>query len=45
MRSGRRPYPGGLLRAEVGADFGLYHLAAAERTSPDALAQGFASHL
>ncbi|MEU6987327.1 hypothetical protein ABZ946_28500 [Streptomyces sp. NPDC046324] len=35
----------GFLQAEVGADFGLYHLAAAERTSPDALAQAFASHL
>ncbi|MFJ3817744.1 hypothetical protein [Streptomyces sp. NPDC090056] len=41
---------GGTLRAgffqgEVDAGVGLYHLAAAERTSPDALANAFASHL
>ncbi|MFE5614170.1 hypothetical protein [Streptomyces sp. NPDC056524] len=35
----------GFLRGEVGAGFGLYHLAAAERTGPDALAQAFAAHL
>jgi hypothetical protein len=35
----------GFLQGEVGAGFGLYHLAAAERTGPDALAQAFASHL
>lgn len=35
----------GFLHGEVGAGFGLYHLAAAERTSPDALAQAFAAHL
>ncbi|MFF2902322.1 MinD/ParA family protein [Streptomyces sp. NPDC057966] len=35
----------GFLEGEVTAGYGLYHLAAAERTSPDALAQAFASHL
>ncbi|MFF8610942.1 MinD/ParA family protein [Streptomyces sp. NPDC015346] len=35
----------GFLQGEVGAGCGLYHLAAAERTGPDALAQAFASHL
>lgn len=35
----------GFLQGEVGAGYGLYHLAAAERTGPDALAQAFASHL
>ncbi|MET9427855.1 MULTISPECIES: hypothetical protein [unclassified Streptomyces] len=35
----------GFLQGEVGAGFGLYHLAAAERTGPDALAQAFAAHL
>ncbi|MEJ8632314.1 hypothetical protein [Streptomyces sp. MS2.AVA.5] len=35
----------GFLQQEVGAGFGLYHLAAAQRTGPDALAQAFASHL
>lgn len=35
----------GFLQGEVGAGVGLYHLAAAERTGPDALAQAFATHL
>ncbi|MFF3735312.1 MinD/ParA family protein [Streptomyces sp. NPDC002476] len=35
----------GLLEGEGGAGYGLYHLAAAERTSQEALAQAFASHL
>ena len=35
----------GFLQGEVGAGFGLYHLAAAERTGSDALAHAFASHL
>ncbi|MFE1545766.1 MinD/ParA family protein [Streptomyces microflavus] len=35
----------GFLQGEVGAGFGLYHLATAERTGPDALAHAFASHL
>ncbi|MFD5425617.1 hypothetical protein [Streptomyces sp. NPDC127084] len=35
----------GFLEGEVGAGFGLYHLAAAERTGPDALAHAFANHL
>src|SRR5688500_15940947 len=35
----------GFLQGEVSAGFGLYHLAAAERTGPDALAQAVASHL
>ncbi|MFE5940164.1 hypothetical protein ACFQ69_32905 [Streptomyces sp. NPDC056470] len=35
----------GFLQGEIGAGFGLYHLAAAERTGPDALAQAFAAHL
>ncbi|MDQ0847647.1 hypothetical protein [Streptomyces sp. V1I6] len=35
----------GFLQGEVGAGLGLYHLAAAERTGPDALAQAFAHHL
>ncbi|MFB7356130.1 hypothetical protein [Streptomyces gardneri] len=35
----------GFLQGEVGAGLGLYHLAAAERTGPDALAQAFANHL
>ncbi|MFF3277199.1 hypothetical protein ACFYWU_40715 [Streptomyces chrestomyceticus] len=35
----------GLLQGEVGAGYGLYHLAAADRTGPEVLAQAFASHL
>lgn len=35
----------GFLQGQVSAGFGLYHLAAAERTGPEALAQAFASHL
>ncbi|WP_331730792.1 hypothetical protein [Streptomyces sp. NBC_01174] len=35
----------GFLNGEVGAGYGLYHLAAAERTGPDALANAFANHL
>ncbi|MFC9734254.1 hypothetical protein ACFWGM_01880 [Streptomyces roseolus] len=35
----------GFLQGEVGAGQGLYHLAAAERTGPEALANAFASHL
>ncbi|MCX4489920.1 hypothetical protein OG890_39210 [Streptomyces anulatus] len=35
----------GFLQGEVGAGYGLYHLATAERTGPDALANAFASHL
>ncbi|MEV3998973.1 MinD/ParA family protein [Streptomyces halstedii] len=35
----------GLLNGQVGAGCGLYHLAAAERTGPDALANAFANHL
>ncbi|MFE8978522.1 MinD/ParA family protein [Streptomyces cyaneofuscatus] len=35
----------GFLQGEVGAGYGLYHLATAERTGPDALVHAFASHL
>jgi hypothetical protein len=35
----------GLLGGQVSAGFGLYHLARAERTGPEALASAFASHL
>ncbi|MGW4784862.1 hypothetical protein [Streptomyces sp. NPDC004230] len=35
----------GLLGGQVTAGFGLYHLARAERTGPEALANAFASHL
>ncbi|MER7784114.1 hypothetical protein ABTZ92_17920 [Streptomyces albidoflavus] len=35
----------GLLQGAAAADTGLYHLAAAERTGPDHLAQVFARHL
>ncbi|WP_331734606.1 MULTISPECIES: hypothetical protein [unclassified Streptomyces] len=35
----------GLLDGRATAGFGLYHLAAAERTGPDALANAFANHL
>ncbi|MFG2645925.1 hypothetical protein ACGFYP_33710 [Streptomyces sp. NPDC048370] len=35
----------GFLEGAASAGYGLYHLAAAERTGPDALAQAFASHL
>ncbi|MEU3706963.1 hypothetical protein AB0E82_32255 [Streptomyces anulatus] len=35
----------GFLQGEVSAGYGLYHLATAERTGPDALANAFASHL
>lgn len=35
----------GFFQGEVGAGYGLYHLAAAERTGSDALANAFASHL
>ncbi|MCX4826196.1 hypothetical protein OG883_41760 [Streptomyces sp. NBC_01142] len=35
----------GFLQGQVSAGFGLYHLAAAERTGSDALANAFASHL
>ncbi|MFJ2774892.1 hypothetical protein [Streptomyces sp. NPDC087300] len=35
----------GFLQGQVNAGFGLYHLAAAERVGPEALAQAFASHL
>ncbi|MGW8985100.1 hypothetical protein ACWGQ9_20840 [Streptomyces parvus] len=35
----------GFLQGELGAGYGLYHLATAERTGPDALANAFASHL
>lgn len=35
----------GFLQGQVGAEVGLYHLAAAERTGADALATAFASHL
>ncbi|MER6734659.1 hypothetical protein [Streptomyces puniciscabiei] len=35
----------GLLGGQVSAGFGLYHLARAERTGPEALANAFASHL
>ncbi|MCX4515943.1 hypothetical protein OHA27_38150 [Streptomyces sp. NBC_01619] len=35
----------GYLQGQVTAGYGLYHLAAAERTSTDALANAFASHL
>ncbi|WP_331736703.1 hypothetical protein OG426_55205 (plasmid) [Streptomyces canus] len=35
----------GLLGGQVNAGFGLYHLARAERTGPEALANAFASHL
>ncbi|MBD0742961.1 hypothetical protein [Streptomyces sp. CBMA152] len=35
----------GYLQTEASAGYGLYHLAKAERTSPDALANAFASHL
>jgi hypothetical protein len=35
----------GFLQGQAGASLGLYHLAAAERTGPDALAQAFARHL
>jgi hypothetical protein len=35
----------GFLQGHVGAGFGLYHLAAAERTGSVALANAFASHL
>lgn len=35
----------GLLGGEVNAGIGLYHLARAERTGPEALANAFASHL
>ncbi|MCZ4098053.1 hypothetical protein [Streptomyces sp. H39-C1] len=35
----------GFLQGQVGAGFGLYHLAAAERTGPEAMANAFASHL
>ncbi|MET7714859.1 hypothetical protein [Streptomyces sp. NPDC005407] len=35
----------GFLQGKVGAGYGLYHLAAAERTGSDALANAFANHL
>jgi hypothetical protein len=35
----------GLLGGQANAGFGLYHLARAERTGPEALANAFASHL
>ncbi|WP_327249889.1 hypothetical protein [Streptomyces sp. NBC_01320] len=35
----------GFLEGQVGAGFGLYYLAAAERTGSNALAQAFANHL
>ncbi|WP_328335748.1 MULTISPECIES: hypothetical protein [unclassified Streptomyces] len=35
----------GFLQNAVSAGFGLYHLAAAERTGPDALASAFTNHL
>lgn len=35
----------GFLQGQVDAGYGLYHLAAAERTGSDALANAFASHL
>ena len=35
----------GFMQGRPAAGFGLYHLAAAERTGPDALANAFASHL
>ncbi|MER7817120.1 hypothetical protein [Streptomyces sp. NPDC096153] len=35
----------GFLHSQAGAGYGLYHLAAAERTSPEALANAFANHL
>lgn len=35
----------GFMQATVTAGFGLYHLAAAERVGPEALANAFASHL
>lgn len=35
----------GFLGGQVAAGFGLYHLAAAERTGPEAFAHAFASHL
>ncbi|MEU0389215.1 hypothetical protein [Streptomyces chartreusis] len=35
----------GLLGGQVNAGFGLYHLARAERTGPEALANAFAAHL
>ncbi|MFC5805313.1 MinD/ParA family ATP-binding protein [Streptomyces formicae] len=35
----------GFLQGHVTAGYGLYHLAKAERTSPDALANAFANHL
>jgi hypothetical protein len=35
----------GLLAGQANAGFGLYHLARAERTGPEALAHAFASHL
>ncbi|MEU4498901.1 hypothetical protein AB0F96_37035 [Streptomyces sp. NPDC023998] len=35
----------GFLQGQVGAGYGLYHLAAAERTGSDALANAFANHL
>ncbi|GGY70719.1 MinD/ParA family ATP-binding protein [Streptomyces xanthochromogenes] len=35
----------GLLQNQVGAGYGLYHLAQAERVGPDALANAFAAHL
>ncbi|WP_046500624.1 MinD/ParA family ATP-binding protein [Streptomyces odonnellii] len=35
----------GFMRGQVTAGFGLYHLAAAERTGPEALANAVASHL
>jgi hypothetical protein len=35
----------GFLQGQAGAGLGLYHLAAAERTGPEALAQAFARHL
>ncbi|MEV4975993.1 hypothetical protein [Streptomyces scopuliridis] len=35
----------GFLQGQVSAGFGLYHLAAAERTGTEALANAFASHL
>ncbi|MET9734570.1 hypothetical protein ABZZ79_29210 [Streptomyces sp. NPDC006458] len=35
----------GFLQGEINAGLGLYHLAAAERTGPEALANAFASHL
>jgi hypothetical protein len=36
---------GGLLEGKPNAGFGLYHLARAERTGPEALAHAFAAHL